>query len=211
MKQKVHVHAKPFPHIIVEEMYDDSELSLIWEELNFLTKPGKLWDPEKHQASNDDGYQTESKAIILDYLYSERVVSDILGVNRKLFSGPYLKLLSEIAPHCALATRSNYDLTKIRYYHHNDYYDAHVDTVFDFISFTYFYKKPKKFSGGELFFPEYDYEFECSDNSMIIIPSYVEHGVKKVFIESSDYYDGYGRYCMTQFLASVPAQLLPKK
>ena len=67
------------------------------------------------------------------------------------------------------------------------------------------------FSGGELFFPEYDYEFECSDNSMIIIPSYVEHGVRKVSIKSSDYYDGYGRYCMTQFLASVPAQLLPKK
>ena len=193
-------------------MYNSEELFLIWEELNFLTKPGKLWDAEKHLASKDNGkYQTESKAIFLDYLYSERSASNILSVNRKLYNGPYTKVFSEIAPHCALATRSNYDLTKVRYYHHDDYYEPHIDTTFDFISFTYFHKKPKKFSGGELFFPQYDYEFECNNNSMIIIPSYVEHGVKNVLVTDSDYYDGYGRYCMTQFFASVPAQLLKNK
>ena len=33
---------KPFPHIIVDNFYDEEELQLIWEELNFYTKPGKL-------------------------------------------------------------------------------------------------------------------------------------------------------------------------
>lgn len=211
-KQKVHVYTNPFPHLIVEEMYDQDELSLIWEELNFLTKPGKLWDPEKYQASpsSNGKYQTESKAVILDFLYSERSTSNILEINRKLFNGPYRKIFSEIAPHCVLAIRTNYDITKIRYYHDKDYYEPHVDTTFDFVSFTYFHKNPKKFSGGELFFPEYNYKFECNDNCMILIPSYVEHEVKKVSIKNSDYYDGWGRYCMTQFFASVPAYLLKK-
>ena len=33
---------KPFPHLIVDDFYDDEELELIWEELKFYTKPGKL-------------------------------------------------------------------------------------------------------------------------------------------------------------------------
>ena len=32
----------PFPHLIVEDFYNEKELELIWEELNFYTKPGKL-------------------------------------------------------------------------------------------------------------------------------------------------------------------------
>ena len=32
----------PFPHMIIENFYNESELDLIWEELNFYTKPGKF-------------------------------------------------------------------------------------------------------------------------------------------------------------------------
>ena len=62
-----------------------------------------------------------------------------------------------------------------------------------------FYKKPKKFTGGELYFPKYDYTFDCPNNSTIIFPGWVEHGVNEVKIENSDYYDGYGRYAITSF------------
>ena len=37
---------KPFPHLIVDNFYDDGELELIWEELKFYTKPGKLLEPK---------------------------------------------------------------------------------------------------------------------------------------------------------------------
>ena len=37
----------PFPHLIVEDFYDEEELDLIWEELNYYTKPGKLLPAEK--------------------------------------------------------------------------------------------------------------------------------------------------------------------
>ena len=35
-------YEEPFPHIIVKNFYNEEELELIWEELNFYTKPGKL-------------------------------------------------------------------------------------------------------------------------------------------------------------------------
>ena len=38
------VFQEPFPHIIFHNFYDESELKLIWEELDFYTKDGKLFE-----------------------------------------------------------------------------------------------------------------------------------------------------------------------
>ena len=34
---------EPFPHLILYDFYNQEELDLIWEELKFYTKPGKLY------------------------------------------------------------------------------------------------------------------------------------------------------------------------
>ena len=70
------------------------------------------------------------------------------------------------------------------------------------LGFSYFYREPKKFEGGELIFPKYDYSFECKNNSLIMMPGWVEHGVSKVSIHNSDYFDGYGRYAITSFFSN---------
>ena len=36
------VFQEPFPHIIFHNFYDEHELKLIWEELDFFTKDGIL-------------------------------------------------------------------------------------------------------------------------------------------------------------------------
>ena len=146
----------PFPHLIVEDFYNEEELELIWEELKFYTKPNKLLEPKIY--GGVVGY-TESKAILLDNLY-------------KKFDG--------------------------------EGYKPHTDKGFQFLAFSYFYKEPKKFSGGELYFPKYDYEFPCNNNSMIIFPGWVEHGVREVSIKESDYFDGNGRYAITSFFGFKP-------
>ena len=51
------VFSDPFPHLIIENFYNDKELELIWEELRFLTKPDKLLPPEDYggvEGYNDD-------------------------------------------------------------------------------------------------------------------------------------------------------------
>ena len=79
----------PFPHMIVENFYNDDELKLIWEELDFYTKDGKLFD------AHDFGgiaHKTNSKAIWLDKVFDKkyRNLSNILRVNRKLFDSAVL-------------------------------------------------------------------------------------------------------------------------
>ena len=194
------LYRDPFPHMIVKNFYNESELKLIWEELDFYTKDGKLFDAHEFGGVID---KTNSKAIWLDKIFSKkyRNLSNILKVNRKLFDSAVLDAFSTTHDCCSIAKFCNYDVTKVRYYHDGDYYEPHTDKTVQFLGFSYFYREPKKFEGGELIFPKYDYTFDCPNNSLIMMPGWVEHGVSKVSIKDSDYFDGYGRYAITSFFS----------
>ena len=191
----------PFPHMIVENFYNDDELKLIWEELDFYTKDGKLFDAQEFGGVVN---KTNSKAIWLDKVFDKkyRNLSNILKVNRKLFDSAVLEAFSSVHDCCSIAKFCNYDVTKVRYYHDGDYYEPHTDKTVQFLGFSYFYREPKKFEGGELIFPKYDYTFDCPNNSLIMMPGWVEHGVSKISIKNSDYFDGYGRYAVTSFFSN---------
>lgn len=205
----------PFPHLIVKNFYNKEELDLIWEELNFYTKPGKLLKDPKNFGAIPGA--TNSAGIILDQVYRNyedkkdwavngqpnfRPLSNILTVTRKIFDSGIIDVFADIHPCCSIAPISNFDFTKLRYYHDNEYYEPHLDASTHFLAFYYCYKEPKKFKGGNLFFPDQDYEYECDNNSLIIFPGWVQHGVKKVSIKNSNYHDGYGRYSITTFFGS---------
>ena len=196
------VFEEPFPHLIVEDFYNDTELELIWEELDFYTKDGKLFDAKDYGGIVD---KTNSKAIQLDHLYAGdyRKISNILTVNRKVFDGNILDTFSDIHDCCDIARWCNHDITKVRYYHDGDFYEPHTDRCMQFLGFSYFYREPKKFQGGHLIFPKYNYEIECKNNSIIYMPGCVEHGVSEVQISNSDYLEGYGRYAITSFFGNI--------
>ena len=197
---------KPFPHLIVNNFYNDEELELIWEELKFYTKPGKLLEAKDFGGVVE---KTNHRALQLDVIYDGyRDLSNILTVNRKLFTSKILDVFAEIHESCWIAPMSDYDITKVRYYHDKEYYEAHTDKSFQFLAFSYFYKEPKKFIGGELFFPKHNYELTCENNSIIILPGWVKHGVKEVKIEDSNYYDGWGRYSITSFFTNANQKMI---
>ena len=197
----IDLYRDPFPHMIVKNFYNESELKLIWEELDFYTKDGKLFDAHEFGGVVD---KTNSKAIWLDKVFSKkyRNLSNILTANRKVFNKNVLEAFGNVHDCCYIAKSCNYDTTKVRYYHNGDYYDPHIDKTVQFLGFSYFYREPKKFEGGELIFPKYDYKFNCDNNSLIMMPGWVEHGVSQVKIQDSDYFDGYGRYAITSFFGN---------
>ena len=134
-------YIEPFPHLVFHNFYTNEELDLIWEELNFYTRPKKLFDVEDYQGVV--GY-TKAKALHLDSVYTgkNRVLSNILEVSRKVLDKQVLEPFSKLDDCCTLAKSANYDVTKVRYYHNGDYYKPHTDTFFEFLAFSYFYKKP---------------------------------------------------------------------
>jgi len=197
----IKTHENPFPHFIIYNFYDNDELKLIWEELDFYTKDGKLFEAKDFGGVID---KTNSKAIWLDKVYKDkyRSLSNILTINRKIFDYRILDAFSDIHDCCSIARDSNFDQTKVRYYHDGNFYEPHTDKTVQFLAFSYFYREPKRFQGGELFFPKYDYKFNCDNNSLIMMPGWVEHGVSQVTIQDSDYFDGYGRYAITSFFGN---------
>ena len=200
------LYCEPFPLMVINNFYNQQELDLIWTELDFYTAPNKLFTAENY--GGVVGY-TNAKAIVLDDLYKNyennekgvnfRNISNILTVNRKLFESGVLDTFSSLHGCVSIANKTNHDITKVRYYHDGQYYDPHTDKSTMFLAFSYFYKEPKKFVGGDLEFTKYDFKLPCDNNSMVIFPGWVEHGVRKVKIKNSDYYDGWGRYAITSF------------
>ena len=60
------VLSSPFPHLIIENFYNKKELDLIWEEIKFLTKPGKLLPPEDYGGIDDVyGYYSHNTTAII--------------------------------------------------------------------------------------------------------------------------------------------------
>ena len=187
----------PFPHVLIENFYNEKELSLIQEEIKFLSYPNKLYKPGIHHSSLA---LTESRALHLEKAYTIPEISNILQITKKTLDDPFISTIVNKWPSLLRLRYIDLIITKVRYYHNGEGYKPHTDIGHEFLTFSYFHSLPKKFTGGELYFPQYNYEIECSNNTFILLPGYVEHGVKNVSIGDDDYWNGHGRYCISQFM-----------
>ena len=200
----IQYHDIGFPFIEIENVYDEHELNLIWEELDFLCYSNKLKGPEETASAfsldeNQNKVLTkQNKGLFLDALYTDRDISSILTVNRKLFKNLdniFLNSPSWFYKNCVI----NDDFTLVSYYETEDYYNKHKDNC-GISVLTWFYKEPKKFEGGDLLFPDFDGKINVRNNHAVIFPGMINHSVTKVIMNDEDLNKKYGRFCMTQFL-----------
>jgi hypothetical protein len=197
---EIHLLDAPFPHVIVKDFFTEEELALVYQELDFLTLPGKLLAPGQHHSSIK---LTSSKALHLEKVYNIPEISNILQLTKKALDAPFINVVATKWPHFKALTAINNIITKVRYYHNGEGYEPHTDIRHSFLSFMYFHTQPKKFEGGEIYFPEYNYEISCDHNTLVLLGGYVQHGVKTVIIEDDEYWNKNGRYCISQFMDAL--------
>lgn len=192
-----------FPYIIIDNLYDENELSLIWEELLFLCYPHKL-----QRSSIDSGGAVyrgrllkNTNHVYLDNFYLHREYSNILTVNRKIFEN-FNEIFFNHDSWFYKNISFSLDNTQVSYYEDNDNYEPHQDRSM-VTCLTWFYKEPKIFEGGNLFFPEYDLEIEVLNNRMVIFPSNIFHSVNTVKIDKLHQNKKCGRFCISQFLQNL--------
>jgi Rps23 Pro-64 3,4-dihydroxylase Tpa1-like proline 4-hydroxylase len=138
-------------------------------------------------------------SIVLDQIYSNRSISDILTINRKALSKEILDAFVELNPLLAHINLINTDLTKIKYYENYNGYKKHQDNA-RFTALTYFYKEPKAFEGGDLYFNDFDYTIKLKNNMLVLFVGALWHESLPVSIKQEGYITGNGKYTMTQFL-----------
>ena len=193
---------EPFPYILIDDFYNQSELDGIWEELDYLCHPKRMGRSsiERGAATMDGQSLKNAWDMFLDCFFTSRDFSNILEINRKLIDQEIFKK----HPHWLFnhVSALNEDNTLIMYYENNDEYKPHRDLA-RLTCLTWFYREPKKFTGGNLRFPRFDMEIECKHNRVIVFPSSIHHGVGKVGMEEKDMGKKLGRFTMTQFLSCM--------
>lgn len=196
---QIEKYYEPFPYIIIDDYYEKDELSLIWEELEFLTHPQKL----RRATKESGGAQKDGKLLkqnyhrYLDHLYEDRNMSNILSVNRKLFDQDIFKT-NESWFFQNVTNTINMDFTQVGYYENNDEYGLHHDHSV-VTSLTWLYKEPKKFTGGDLYIGDSEIKIECVNNRTLVFPSMIKHKVNTIHMEEEHLNQRLGRYCISQF------------
>lgn len=200
---KIYSVQDPFPYLIVDDIYSEDELQLIWQELEFLTYSTKWKLPEETASAKLNGRILKNNLGIFldgnDGIYADRKASNILSVNRKILDKEIIGSYGALSFGYQTAFMTNTDTTLISYYEDSHYYEKHKDHAI-MTALTWFYKEPKAFFGGDLIFSDFDkHTVELKNNRTVLFPSFVFHEVEEICMP--EHKPGFGRYCMAQFFA----------
>jgi len=205
---------EPFPHVIIKDVYNENELRLIWRELEFLTEKYKFKPGAENGAEGSTTLSginpSQNFGLTLDEVYLDRSISDILAITSKLAGDQYVNKICEVSPLVGHLKHCNYHCTKVKYYETDNYYRGHYDTA-RFTFLTYLFKEPKQFTGGDLYFDDYDYTIKLENNMTVFFVGSIIHSSKEVKLNSDvQPWTGGGKYCITQFVDFIPSQLSQK-
>lgn len=191
-----------FPYITVDDFYSKDEEKLIWKDIDtvkdYLNEESEK-SGSRGVAKDENGQLADLHRIYLDSFYNQRRThSEILKLySKKLFSDEILESYKIVPSHLTYQT-CNSDYSQISYYENKNYYKKHYD-VYQHTALIWFYKEPKKFSGGDLKMHDSGDIVECKHNRMILFPSYYLHEVESITMQDEDLNQGLGRYCLTHF------------
>jgi predicted 2-oxoglutarate/Fe(II)-dependent dioxygenase YbiX len=143
----------------------------------------------------------QNLGIMLDEVYIDRTVSNILKENRKLFQKDIVDQLVDNHVFFRYLINSTLDNTMVQYYENSNFYKSHTDTA-TITAISWFYNKPKKFQGGRLLFED-NSVVDCNYNRMIIFPSVLFHSVEEITLDKCDQNKNFGRYSITQLISVI--------
>ena len=190
------------PVVIADDLFTYKEYKLMFDEFKRVKERGLLMSGNETGGAlnpEDGSMKKHNSSTFIDYVYADRRFSDILTINRKVFSEPVSSALIKLHPLFNYIPMCDSDATLLSYYDNGNNYEEHRDGAIISI-LTWFYDEPKKFDGGD-FIVEQDFKIECRANRTVFMPSCMLHAVTSVIPEKAN--KGMGRYTMTQFARIV--------
>jgi hypothetical protein len=204
---KIDFKLLPFPHIFIDEFFDENQLIPIWREVIHLHT--KMSPPQVTGSAADYRGVPYKKGVgvFIDEVYGDHslLYSDISILTKRVLSNDFKQNVNEHTSHPdALYFKLYKDInpvktvtTLLQLYMNGDYYRPHDDDS-TFSGVVVLHSNEKKYTGGEFFFPEYDHTINIENNQMIIFPSVILHEVKEVKMNSNNPEDG--RFSISLFM-----------
>jgi Rps23 Pro-64 3,4-dihydroxylase Tpa1-like proline 4-hydroxylase len=175
----------PFEHLIIDDFFTEEELVRVWREIDFLAP--KLAPPAKTYTSTDKNgtHLKAGSGLMLDEVYAQRGASDILQINRKLFSPEVLNAFASLHPAYAHCHMCDLDNTLLNCYRNGDYYNSHTDKAL-FSTVTFMFREPRAFEGGDFVFTDYAHTVETVPNRVVMFPGCISHEVTPLSTNTDD-------------------------
>jgi len=187
---------EPRTHVIIKDFLTKDEQDVLWGEIKenkskftagLYKKDGKdeVHDDVKKNLGFDvtEAYPSMPNSLIRSMFYY-RIFSDPKMQN--IFS-------NEKSPIYNLLRFTTSDRTKVSVYQNEDFYKWHVDsTKQGLLTVLYMMnKEPKKFTGGDFMIKWDGIEkfIPFENNTILIFPRDTPHKVKKIKMESDDFFD----------------------
>lgn len=189
----------------VENFLKEQELSEIWDEINFLSYRSKFELDTSTARDKNNNLRSNKIGIWLDQVYTERKYSNYFKYYKKWINDETRDNLLKTSLFWRELNHCDRDTTLFSYYEDGKYYREHEDTA-RLTQLYYTFKQPKKFTGGQITFTDFNYIQEIEDNTLIVFPSWFKHEVKPVLLkektpDKQDKLECNGRYVFTTFFA----------
>lgn len=187
------------PFFVMDNFFNQNEVHEMLDELDFMRKSFRTPEDTYGAKDNDGEYIKKNMGIMHHEFYHSPNLSPIYRITRQYFDSELLDPMKEQAWFLRYIDPElgAFDSLQMLYYENSDKYDAHKDAaVATFL--CWLYREPKSFSGGDLII-EHDAKIECKSNRVVVFPSIAWHQVTELSM-SEDALDGYGRYCISNFL-----------
>jgi Rps23 Pro-64 3,4-dihydroxylase Tpa1-like proline 4-hydroxylase len=202
---KIEVYkSNDLPIIVIDDFFNNESSRLIWNELLYLNDGTDKMRTAEYTGGgfkiidNKKVYSKNNIGTVLDKVYLDKSVSNILSETRKIYNKDLVDSLISAHKFFKFITNVNNDSTKVHYFEDGSYYRAHHDASLITVIY-YFYKEPKLFEGGDLVFDD-QLKIECKNNRCLIFPSILTHEVTTVELPLESQSLGYGRYAISQFM-----------
>lgn len=203
-----------FDAIVIDDFFTQGELELVQAEAQELTQGGQMQASSRALKSAWDERDpthlvARRKGIFLETVFKDWRTSNLIRVSRLALKSNQLR--DQLVEHNSLfrllfAEYAHSHL--LNYYEHGDYYDWHEDSTI-FTVLCWFCQEPKAFTGGDFVIRNHrglEQVVEFKNNRVLIIPSCTPHRVTPIVMPTEGAYTGLGRYSLTVFVATWPAE-----
>lgn len=195
---KIELVKDPCIHLILHDVFNESELLEIWQELEFLNNPLRFQRPDSTGSYSKNA--KSNSGIFLQDIYTDYKFSSIATLSHNKFHGSSItETLIKEDPIQNYYSMLNDCGILVSYYENSDYYEPHSDAAIYTIC-NWFYKEPKAFEGGNfrIYYKDQIKEYEVKNNMAILLPSSIKHEVTPVKLKTVG--KGLGRYTISHFL-----------
>lgn len=202
MNIKIFNENKIYPFLVIDDWYNKEEEKIVWKELDYFYSCNIFHKAEENCAEENGTKLAKNNRLSYDLIFKKMEYSYINKMLYKVQNKNFHSIVENTMPIGKQFKNTNWSNTFINYYENNDFYKSHYDySIFTMLIF--FYKLPKKFFGGDIYFEESDITVDCKHNTMLLFPGYYYHKVNEILMDKENLNNMNGRFSITHFFDIV--------